>query len=211
MLDFLDVISQSAIRIEENGKIIYVDPFELVRPTHDADYIFLTHDHYDHFSPEDIRKILTGRTVIVAPQKMGPSLKVFGLPDDQIRLVRPNERLQFPTFSVTTVASYNTNKSFHPKSNGWVGYLFAFDSETIYVAGDTDITPEAKNVRCDIAMIPIGGTFTMTPEEAAELINIIRPRYAIPTHYGSIVGAPEDGKRFASQVGSQTHVVRKLY
>ena len=97
-----------------------------------------------------------------------------------------------------TIPSYNTNKKFHPKENGWLGYIVNIDGKNYYIAGDTDITEEAKEVKCDVAFLPCGGTYTMTATEAANLANIMKPEIAVPTHYGAIVGDKDDGKMFIS-------------
>lgn len=99
--------------------------------------------------------------------------------------------------------AYNTNKSFHPKEKNWVGYLLDYNGITYYIAGDTDITEENRQVKCDIAFVPIGGTYTMNYKEASELINEIKPKIAVPTHYASIVGKKEDGIKFAKLLDSE--------
>ena len=121
----------------------------------------------------------------------------LGFTKERIVLVKPNENYDVKGLTVKTIPAYNVNKNFHPKENNWVGYLLTIDNITYYIAGDTDITEENKMVQCDVAFVPIGGTYTMTYEEAAELINEIKPKIAIPTHYGLIVGTKEDGQKFA--------------
>ncbi len=106
-----------------------------------------------------------------------------------------------------TVPAYNTLKPFHPKSAEWVGYVLRIDGKRIYIAGDTDATKEAKAMKCDIAIVPIGGTYTMDAKKAAELVNTIRPDIAVPVHYGSFVGKPSDGDVFAENVKSPVKVV----
>lgn len=189
MLDNISVF-HSSIRIE-GEKIIYFDPYKIDTEYHDADIIFITHSHFDHYSPEDIDKVIKEGTIIVVPQSMATDVEY-----DNVFTVDPENEYEIGDISFQTISAYNVNKKFHPKENCWVGYVVNFEEKSYYVAGDTDITEEAKNVKCDIALIPCGGTYTMDYKEAAELANIISPKIAVPTHYGSVAGSPEDGKRF---------------
>lgn len=206
MTDNIDVFIQNSIRITTaGGKKIYIDPFRMSDNTLDADYIFLTHDHYDHFSPEDISKITKDDTVFVFPEAMDKKVQKTGFTGSDIK-VRPGEKYETADFTFETVPAYNILKPFHPKHDGWVGYIFIIDGKRIYVAGDTDATNEAKEVKCDVALVPAGGTFTMDAKKAAELVNIIKPSVAIPVHYGEVVGNPDDGKKFASLVDDDIKV-----
>ena len=192
---------QSSIKI--NGdKILYFDPFRVENETHDADIIFITHDHYDHYDITSINKIIKNDTLIVIPESIYDIVKK-DIDPKQILTVVPNKHYQILDIPVKTVASYNTNKQFHPRNKNYVGYIITINNQNIYVAGDTDITDENKGVKCDIAFIPIGGTYTMNYQEAAELINIIKPKVVIPTHYGSIVGSLKDGENFKKLVNSE--------
>lgn len=192
---------QSSIKI--NGdKILYFDPFRVENETHDADIIFITHDHYDHYDITSINKIIKNDTLIVIPESIYDIVKK-DIDSKQILTVVPNKYYQILDIPVKTVASYNTNKQFHPRNKNYVGYIITINNQNIYVAGDTDITDENKGVKCDIAFIPIGGTYTMNYQEAAELINIIKPKVVIPTHYGSIVGSLKDGENFKKLVNSE--------
>ena len=101
-----------------------------------------------------------------------------------------------------TIPAYNTNKTFHPKENGWVGYIITLDDIRYYIAGDTDITEENRKVKCDVAFVPVGGTYTMNYSEAAELVNIIKPKIAVPIHYGSVVGTKQDATTFTKLLHS---------
>ena len=202
------VNTQNSIRID-CGKIIYVDPLDIRQESHDADYIFITHDHYDHFSLEDINKVLKQETQFVVPLKMDIRVRK-NTPVGRNLAVAAGQSYETEDFTFETVPAYNLIKPFHKKSAGWVGYILNIDDTRIYIAGDTDATKEAQNVKCDIAMVPLGGTYTMNHKEAAALINKIKPKYVIPTHYGSIVGKPSDADEFASRVDSGIKVVRKL-
>ena len=194
----ISLIAQSAIRItDKNGKIIYFDPFKLKRNDEEkADLIFITHPHFDHYSPEDIELITKDSTKIVGPTELEEKFLELGFKQENILLVEPNKKYEFGSIQFETIPSYNTNKNFHKREYNWVGYIVIIDEKRVYVAGDTDNTEEARQVKCDIAMVPIGGTYTMTWEEAVELIKKISPSLAIPIHYNTIVGTEEDAVSF---------------
>ena len=198
--DNVKVFGQNSIRIN-SSKIIYIDPLYIDQNYNDADFIFITHDHYDHFSPNDISKIIKKDTIIVMPEKMKMSVSQLNIDINNIKYVIPNQIYHFETISFETVPSYNENKAFHPKSNNWVGYIFNLDKK-YYVAGDTDNVHEIRHIDCDVAFVPIGGTYTMTYREAAELINTMRPKLVVPVHYGTIVGEKADGEKFKSLIDS---------
>ena len=177
---------------------------------HDADYILITHDHYDHFSPEDIRKVAKADSILVVPEKMADKAQEAAGDVGKIETVKPGVYRELNGLEFETVPAYNLLKPFHPKSAEWVGYVLRIDGKRIYIAGDTDATKEAKAVKCDVALVPIGGTYTMDAKKAAELVNVIRPNVAIPVHYGSIVGKPADGKVFAENVKDPIKVEFKI-
>ena len=188
----------SSIRIAGAEKVIRFDPFKIGDAPHDADIIFITHAHYDHFSPVDIRRVSKPDTVFVAPKSMEKQLAKEGL--THTVLLRPGETATVQGLPVEAVAAYNSFKPFHPKAAGCLGYVVTVDGQRIYAAGDTDAVREVQAVRCDVALVPIGGTFTMNAKEAAAVVNTIRPKLAIPIHYGAIAGKPEDGERFRQLV-----------
>ncbi len=210
MIDKIDVFTQNSIRIRSDQATIYIDPFQMNDEPHDADYVFITHQHYDHFSPEDIRKVIKDTTILVAPESMIDDARELAPDVKDIVAVEPGISKDINGLSIETVPAYNTIKPFHPKRANWVGYIFNIDSKRIYVAGDTGLTREARQVKCDIALVPIGGTYTMDAKRAADLINTITPEYAIPTHYGNIVGRPSDGKNFTKLVKDPVTVVEKI-
>ena len=196
----IEVFTQSSIRIRCGAGTVYADPFHMKISPHDADIVLITHDHYDHFSPEDLAKVINPATILVVPEKVADKAAAFSAQVKAIETVLPGQQYQIAGLSLETVPSYNRIKPFHPKKNGWVGYLLDLDGQRVFIAGDTDKTTENSTVQCDIALVPVGGKFTMDAKEAAELINTIRPAAAIPTHYGTIVGKKSDGERFASLV-----------
>lgn len=193
----ITVNAQSSIRIG-GDQVLYFDPFRITDARKDADIVFITHPHFDHFSPADIARVCKPETVFIAPESMAAELKAAGITEPF--LMKPGESKTICGIAVETVPAYNISKQFHPKQNGWLGYVVTVDDKRIYAAGDTDATKEAAAVQCDIALIPIGGTYTMNPAEAAELVNRMQPQIVIPIHYGTIVGNPGDGAAFAKLV-----------
>lgn len=191
----VEVLYHSSIRIT-GERTVYADPYGVDRDYHDAGLILITHDHFDHFSPEDIARVRRADTVIVTPASTAKRARELGFA--QVFTAAPGEALTAAGLSVQAVASYNTNKPNHPKANGWVGYIITLNGARYYIAGDTDDTPEARAVRCDLALVPIGGTYTTTAAEAAELVNAIRPAAAVPTHYAALVGSRKDARQFAA-------------
>lgn len=210
MVDNIEVNTQNSIRIASRVGTIYIDPLEIGDDAHDADYILITHDHYDHFSPEDIRKVAKVNSILVVPEKMADKAQEVAGNVGKIETVKPGVYRELNGLEFETVPAYNLLKPFHPKSAEWVGYVLRIDGKRIYVAGDTDATKEAKAVKCEVALVPIGGTYTMDAKKAAELVNAIRPNVVIPVHYGSIVGKPADGKVFAENVKDPIKVEFKI-
>ena len=199
MLNNIEVLCHSSIRMNK-GKIIYVDPFHIEENYQDADIILITHSHYDHFSEEDIEKVKKDDTIIYVTEDYVENARQLGFSENKIIGVKPNQTYYEGNMEINTVPAYNVNKQFHPKENNWVGYILKIDGISYYIAGDTDITEENKKIKCDVAFVPVGGTYTMTAKEAAELINIIKPKVAIPIHYGDIVGTKEDAITFVNSL-----------
>lgn len=194
MLDNIEVLIHSSIKFSKDI-IIYFDPYKINKDYHDADIIFITHSHYDHYSPLDIKKVIKDNTIVVCPKDVKEELLKLNIKN--IIEVVPNKDYEVLNIKFKTIPAYNVNKNFHPKENNWVGYLINYNNVKYYIAGDTDITEENKNIICDVAFVPIGGTFTMDYKEAASLINEIQPKIAVPTHYGLIVGNKDDGIKFS--------------
>lgn len=182
-------------------KVIYTDPFKIKREDA-ADIILITHDHFDHCSPEDVKKIQGPGTVIVATSDCASKLS------GSLKTVRPGDKITVGAVEIEAVPSYNTNKEFHTKDRGWVGYIITMDGRRIYLAGDTDYIPEMKTFKnIDIALLPVSGTYVMTADEAVRAALDIRPALAIPMHYGSIVGGRGDAERFAEALKGAVETV----
>ena len=210
MTENIEVLTHSSIRIRSRVGTIYIDPFQMKEEPRDADFILITHDHHDHYSPEDIEKVLSDTTILIVPEKMAEKAQEFANAVREIRTVMPGIYCEVNGLEIETVPAYNSLKPFHPKNAGWVGYILRLDGKRVYVAGDTDATKEARAVKCDIALVPVGGTYTMDARKAAELVNEIRPETAIPTHYGSIVGKLEDAEVFKANVKEPIWVEVKM-
>lgn len=209
MLENVSINCHSSIKFNKD-KVIYFDPFRIKNEAHDADLIFCTHTHYDHFSEEDILKIKKEDTKIVITKDGKENAEKLGFSEENIITVKPNEEYNISKVNVKTVNAYNENKKFHPKENEWVGYILNIGDIKYYIAGDTDITKEARKISCDVAFLPIGGTYTMTATEAASLANEIRPKIAVPTHYGEIVGEKDDVNEFKNILNSNIECVELI-
>ncbi|HJJ04467.1 MAG TPA: MBL fold metallo-hydrolase [Clostridiaceae bacterium] len=196
MLKGIECLGHSTIKMNKSNKIIYIDPYNIKNGLNDADYIFITHNHYDHFSEVDIKKVKNNETIIIITEDLYTNTLKLGFNGMNIITVKPNENYQVDGIKFSTISAYNTNKTFHPKENEWVGYIIELENSKYYIAGDTDITDENKKVKCDVAFVPVGGTYTMDFKEAAHLINEIKPKIAVPIHYGSIVGTDQDATDF---------------
>ena len=195
MLEDIEVLYHSCIRMNKE-KMIYIDPYHIEKSYNDADMIFITHDHYDHYSEEDIDKVRKNNTIFIVPENLLNKLIKKGINDENIITLDPGDAENIDGIKVEAIHSYNIDKPFHPKENNWLGYVIEIDGVRYYIAGDTDITEENKKIKCDVAFVPVGGTYTMNFSEAAQLINIIKPKIAVPIHYGSVVGTKQDATDF---------------
>lgn len=173
-------------------KVVYIDPWKLQGKNEEADIILITHDHYDHCSLSDIEKLKGKKTTVVAPPDAAK--KIAG----DVRKVKPGDELTVKGIKIEAYPAYNLEKKFHPRANGWVGYVIEINGRRIYHAGDTDLIPEMEGIKADIALLPVGGTYTMDAMEAAEAANRIKPKLAVPMHFGAIVGSSKDAEEFKS-------------
>jgi len=189
MTSGLHWLGHDTFRIDA-AQIVYIDPFRLAEGAPAADLILITHAHSDHLSPADIARIRTPTTTVIAPRSVADKL-----PGTVV--IAPGETVTAGAVVVRAVPAYNTDKPFHPKSAGNVGYLITVAARTIYHAGDTDLIPEMDNLAPDIALLPVSGTYVMTADQAADAARRIKPKVAVPMHYGTIVGADADAKQFA--------------
>lgn len=185
----------------QNSKIIYVDPFKISDNLPKADIVLLTHDHYDHCSLDDLKKILKkGSRVLCTPDSQSKIAR-SQIPL-RIQLVEPNQEYDFGTVKISTLPAYNIDKSFHSKEQGLVGYLIKTNDVIIYHAGDTDKIPEMQKLtgydKNFVALLPIGGRYTMNAEEAVDAVKLIKPSVVVPMHWGSVVGTSEDAEEFKS-------------
>lgn len=196
----INLFKHNSIKITGDFNI-YIDPFEIDNETKDADIIFITHSHYDHFSIKDILKIKNENTIIVSTKDTYQELiKYFD--SNKVIIVIPNNSYEVLGIKFDTVRAYNVNKSFHPIDNDWVGYIINIDNTKYYIMGDTDINDDVLKVKCDVLFIHIGGTYTMNYKEAASYTNTINPKIVIPTHYGLIVGDSKLGQEFKSLINN---------
>ncbi len=209
---FISINTHSSIRLESlQGKVIYVDPYGFETEPHDADLILVTHTHFDHLSPEDIAKVGKPDTSFVLPSGCERAFADAGLADKSATFLAPYQKaMPLPGIEVEAVPAYNVSKGFHPKSEGWLGFVVCMDGKRVYVAGDTDDLRENREISCDIALVPVGGTYTMDAREAAAFVNALRPAVAIPEHYGTVAGGTGDGEAFAKLVDPGIQVVLKL-
>lgn len=201
MLTGIHWLGHATVTIEANGISVISDPYQ-IRTARSFDVILVTHSHYDHLSPEDIKKVRSEKSVVLAPsdcmKQLGPKAAA----------VKAGDRIDCGNgVVVEAYPAYNVDKAFHPKERGWVGYVVEIAQRRVYIAGDTDRIPEMKSVRCDVAFLPAGGTYTMNPEAAAEAAKEINPAVAIPMHWGTIVGTRADAERFVKLVGEKAQLM----
>jgi L-ascorbate metabolism protein UlaG (beta-lactamase superfamily) len=200
-------LGHDGYRIESGGKTIYIDPYKISdkhHDKHDADVVLISHDHFDHLSLDDLKHIVSKKTSIVAAKECMNNLTDLGV--SELKGVSPGNKISVQGIDVEAVAAYNTNKKFHPKADGKVGFVFAVNGVRVYHAGDTDDVPEMADLVPNVAMVPVSGTYVMTAEEAAKAVNNrIRPEdLAIPMHYGTIVGTEQDARKFKELVRACT-------
>lgn len=198
----LEHLGHSSFKIKE-GKVIYIDPFNLTK-FEPADIILITHAHYDHCSIKDIQSLVKNGTEIFIPPDCQSKINHFD--NVKVNLVHPNKSYIIGDVKIETIPAYNIEKKFHPKANEWVGYIITIKNKRIYHAGDTDFIPEMKSLKVDIALLPVGGTYTMDVDEAASAVNSFKPKFFIPMHY-QVQGLSADLKRLESKVDKSVKMV----
>jgi len=182
-------LGHASFRIEGSKSTVYIDPWKLKKPL-PADVVCITHSHYDHLSEEDVERIRKASTVVVGP------LDCKGGFGSVFKAISPGGSVTVGDVIVEAVAAYNTDKAFHPKENNWVGYIVTVDGVRVYHSGDTDVIPEMAEVKADVALLPVGGTYTMTVPQASKAVEKINPKVAVPMHCGDIVGSLDDREAF---------------
>ncbi|MFW6014439.1 MAG: MBL fold metallo-hydrolase [Nanoarchaeota archaeon] len=187
----IEKLNHSGFIIRGKSKTIIIDPYN-IKTTEKADIILITHPHFDHYSPRDIKRVKKKNSLVVMPSIQNNS-NIGTKPT----ILRQWGEIRESDINIKAVPSYNTDKDFHPKVSGWFGYVIDIDNETIYHAGDTDLIKEMEKLG-DItyAILPVGGKYTMNGKEAARAVDIIRPEIAIPMHYGKVIGGYEDADDF---------------
>jgi len=211
----LEWLGHDSFRITGGETVIYIDPWKLEGGAA-ADLILITHEHYDHCVPEDVARVLGPNTVVLGNVASLGKLKEAGVSAD-LRVVKPGDRLEAAGVLIEVLPAYNLNKfrspgvPFHPKESGHVGYKLMVDGESIYHTGDSDNIPEFADVDCDILLIPVSGTYVMTAQEAVEAAKAVRPRkYAVPMHYGEIVGTEDDARLFSELYDGEVRILSKV-
>ena len=191
-------LGHDTIWIEGSVEVCF-DPFQ-ISTTRPADLILITHEHFDHCSPDDVVKIQRTETTIVTDAVSAKKLK------GDVRVVAPGDSLEVKGVSIEVGPAYNTNKNFHPKQAAMLSFVVSLDGVRYYHAGDTDYIPEMKEIRADVAFLPVSGTYVMTAEEAIQAVRAIKPVLAIPMHYGAIVGSEDDALRFEKALRGEIKV-----
>jgi L-ascorbate metabolism protein UlaG (beta-lactamase superfamily) len=189
---------QSSLRVELGGKLVWLDPVK-VPVTEKADLILVTHDHGDHYSPADIKK-LSGPSTIV----------LVGFDGSGFDRIRPGDKKNFGELSIEAVPAYNIVKTqFHPKSAGYCGFILSGGGLRFYDAGDTERIPEMKGISCNVVFLPLGQTYTMgSVAEAAQAALDVKAAIAVPIHFGLYEGSEADAAEFARLLKGKVEVVR---
>jgi L-ascorbate metabolism protein UlaG (beta-lactamase superfamily) len=197
----LQWLGHASFKICHEDDVIYIDPWKLKDSPRDATLVLVSHSHYDHYSVEDIARVSGPDTKLIASADVVAKEKAG-------EVILPGLTIQLGSIQVKGVAAYNPAKDFHPKGNNWAGFIIEVGSKHIYYAGDTDLTEEMKALKeIDVALLPVGGTYTMDSTEAAEATTYIQPKRAIPYHWGDIVGGRADAEEFADAAECEVQVV----
>jgi L-ascorbate metabolism protein UlaG (beta-lactamase superfamily) len=205
-------LGHDGFRIQD-GQTIYVDPFQIAGTPPKADVVLVSHEHFDHLSLDDLKKIVGPNTVIIAHKQSHGELSKLKV--KEVKLMKPGDTTKVGKLEVEAVPAYNVNKFrepgkvFHPKEDGKLGFVLTVNGVRIYHAGDTDHIPEMKNIRPEVALLPVSGTYVMTAKEAAEAVATINPKVVIPMHFGAIVGERNDAETFKKLVTCQVEILEK--
>jgi L-ascorbate metabolism protein UlaG (beta-lactamase superfamily) len=186
------------------GKVIYFDPIRLPAGAPKADIILISHEHHDHYSPTVVADLMKPTTSIVTVKSVAEQIKRKA----DLHVVKPGDRVTVQGVEIEAVPAYNVNKQYHPRQAGHVGFIVTVDGERIYHAGDTDVIPEMATFKVDVALLPVSGKFVMTAEEAVEAAGKIKPKVAIPMHYGEIIGDESDAARFKAKSPVETIILQ---
>ena len=186
-------LGHSSFRLD-GSPTVYFDPWKVPINSPPADLILVTHEHYDHCSPEDVTTVRQESTIVIANPTAAKMLK------GPVTVLRPGEQAKVVGVDVEAVPAYNIGKRFHPRDADRVGYVVNVRGVRLYHTGDTDHVPEMADLECDIALLPVSGTYVMTSDEAVAAARSIQPRVAVPMHYGAgVVGTKADADRFRDQ------------
>ena len=186
--------------VSGTDQTLVFDPYQITDPA-SADLVLVTHPHYDHCSPADIDKVRHAKSVIVTETESAGKLS------GDLRVMTPGDRIRVGSATIEAVPAYNMGKKFHPRAKNWLGFIVTLDETRIYHAGDTDLIPEMEDFTCDIALLPVSGTYVMTADEAVAAARRIKPRVAIPMHYGTLVGSIKDCEKFKDGLAGFCEVV----
>lgn len=208
LIDKLHWLGHASFVIRD-GKVIYFDPYKIEEESEKADLVLVTHGHFDHCSPDDIHRVIQPSTVIVTVPDNESKLSGIAGQIAEIKYVSPGDSVTVDGTVIGAMPAYNTNKNFHPKGNNWVGFVVEIDGEKIYHAGDTDLIPEMNSVECDIALLPVSGTYVMTSGEAVMAAKEVGCKIAVPMHYGDVVGDEDDARDFETLCECEVRVLRK--
>lgn len=184
-------LGHDTFRLDYSQGSIYFDPYEIKTGSPKGDLILASHDHFDHCVAEEIAKLQGPDSVVLTEADCAQKLS------GDVKVLKPGDQVEVKGVTVKAVPAYNTDKEFHPKAKGWLGFVVTVDGVSIYHAGDTDFIPEMSGLGVDVALVPVSGTYVMTAEQAVEAVKAIKPKLAIPMHYGAIVGEAGDAEKFA--------------
>lgn len=204
MIDNVYWLGHASIKIT-GSNTIYMDPWKIKNDAEKADIVLITHSHYDHCDPSSVDKIIKDDTIVLAPKDC---LTKFNNVD--IKSVEPGGTFNIKGVKIEAVPAYNAGKSFHSRSNNWVGYMVTIDGKTIYHAGDSDVIPEMEVLKPDIMLLPVGGTYTMNAKEASVIVNKIMPEIAVPIHYGEVIGSSQDAEDFKKLCDCKVEILEAI-